>query len=64
MNHPENDQDGVEDEDLEEPPKSEDESYIDSKAEVVFTILNTFKKKDYEGETIFYDLFDCPTLHE
>ena len=51
MNHPENEQDGVEEEeDLEEPPKSEDDSYVDSKAEVVFTILNTFNKKDYEGE--------------
>ena len=51
LNHPENEQDGVaEEEDLEEPPKSEDDSYVDSKAEVVFTILNTFNKKDYEGE--------------
>ena len=51
MNHPENEQDGVaEEEDLEGPSKSEDDSYVDSKAEVVFTILNTFNKKDYEGE--------------
>ena len=54
MNHPENEQDGVEEEeDLEEPPKSEDDSYVDSKAEVVFTILNTFNKKDYEGENFY-----------
>ena len=40
----------MEDEDLEEPPKSEDDSYVDSKAEVVFSILNTFNKKDYESK--------------
>ena len=53
LNHPENEQDGVEEEevDLEEPTKSEDDSYVDSKAEVVFNILNTFNKKDYEGES-------------
>ena len=50
LNHPENEQDGMEDEDLEEPPKSEDDSYVDSKAEVVFSILNTFNKKDYESK--------------
>ena len=52
LNHPENEQDGVEEEevDLEEPSKSEDDSFVDSKAEVVFNILNTFNKKDYEGE--------------
>ena len=51
LNHPENEQDGVEEEevDLEEPTKSEDDSFVDSKAEVVFNILNTFNKKDYEG---------------
>jgi len=32
--------------------KSEDDSYVDSKAEVVFTILNTFNKKDYEDVTL------------
>ena len=52
LNHPENEQDGVEEEevDLGEPSKSEHDSYVDSKAEVVFNILNTFNKKDYEGE--------------
>ena len=55
LNHPENEQEGIEDEELdEEPSKSEDDSYVDSKAEVVFNILNTFNKKDYESKNFMF----------
>ena len=52
LNHPENEQEGMDEEDFDEPQQSEsDDGYVDSKAEAVFNILGKFNKRDdrYEG---------------